>query len=149
MTDQQPQPDRPPIEHFDYDEMEEPGSVCECPLCEAYRTTYEMYDNISKIAKHHKAGCSCYMCSQKTEAQIAYLAALSKRDTFSELSYLTHEHKLGSIFLGWIYDRMSDAKFHSDAWWAIKAPAVTLQTWMDIWQRKFMPRSLWAVSGLY
>lgn len=141
--------DRPPIEHFDYDELGKTGEECQCPLCEAYRSTYEVYDNFNRINKYHKPGCACYVCSQKTEAQLSYLAALCKRDTFSELSYLTHQHRLGPTFLGWIYDRMQDRDFHSEAWWAIKAPAITLQTWMNLWQRRFMPKHLWGVSGLY
>lgn len=100
------------------------------------------------MCKGHSRSCTCYLCTQKNEAQIAYLASVSKRDTYSELSYLVGERPLGPRFLDWLYGMMEDSKFKSDAWWAIRAPCATLQSWIDQWQGMLPPR-LVAVSGLY
>jgi hypothetical protein len=44
---------------------------------------------------------------------------------------------------------MTDAQFKTEAWWAIKAPSLSLASWMTKWQELYLPRNLWAVSGIY
>src|SRR5690348_13248663 len=82
-------PPPPPVVHFDYDELEAEGSECQCALCESYRTTFATYNDHRIMCKGHARSCSCYLCTQKNEVQLSYLAALSQRDTYCELSYLT------------------------------------------------------------
>lgn len=145
-------PNPPPVAHFDYDELEAEGSECKCALCESYRTTFATYNEHRIMCKGHSRSCSCYLCTQKNEVQLSYLAALSQRDTYCELSYLTvgrDRRKLAPHFLGWLYKKMTDPSYHSEAWWAIKAPCKSLAEWMLEWQITHLPRHLWAVSGVY
>jgi hypothetical protein len=145
-------PNAPPIAHYDYDELEEKGRECTCALCENYRTTFAIYDEYRIMCRGHERSCSCYLCTQKNEVQISYLAALSQRDTYCELSYLTVGHsrkKLAPQFLGWLYSRMTDPTYRSEKWWAIKGPCKSLAEWMIEWQIANLPRHLWNVSGVY
>lgn len=144
-----PQPTKPPICHFDYDELEQQGHECDCYLCDQYREALDTYTHYLDVCRGHSRSCSCYLCTQKNKATITYLAALSKRDTYSELSFLTNHRPLGPQFLDWMYDRMTDNRFNSEAWWAIRAPMLMLQEWIERFHEKCLTPDLVAVSGLY
>jgi hypothetical protein len=76
------------------------------------------------------------------------MAAIAKRDTYSELSYLTNEHRLGKQFLNWLYDKVTDSNYKRDAWWAVRAFSRPCSTWIFEWQTLYLPRAVWAVSGM-
>lgn len=146
--------DAPPVAHYDYDALETDGLQCDCSLCKNYRESYDTYANYREMCKGHSRSCSCFLCNQKNETQLTYLAALSQRDTYSELSYLTLRHgdkpaKLAPQFLRWVYGKMTDQSYHSEAWWAIRAPCKSLAEWMIEWQLLYLPREAWGVSGVY
>jgi len=139
----------PPISHFDYGELEAQQTLCECLLCQAYRDTFETYNAQLKLCRGHSRSCSCYHCVEKNATRLEYLAALCKRDTYCELSYHAHNHKLGSQFLAWLFDKMQDKQYHSEAWWAIRAPSRSIAEWLIEWQVKYLPIAVWEVSGIY
>lgn len=144
--------DAPSTAHYDYDELETPGAECDCSLCTGFRSSFVDYHAFRDMCKGHSRSCSCYLCTNKNEAQLVYLAALSKRDTYCELSYLTvgrEQKKLAPQFLAWIYARMVDPAYRPESWWAIKSPTRSLAEWMIEWQTLFLPEEVWDVSGVY
>lgn len=141
--------DAPTLAHFDYEELEDPATQCGCQLCKSYRETYEVYENYRQMCHGHSRSCTCFLCTQKIETHLSHMAALSQRDTYSELSYLTHGKEQGPRFLRWVYEKMMDSSFRSEAWWAIRAPCRSLAEWMIEWQIRYLPREVWEVSGVY
>lgn len=75
--------------------------------------------------------------------------ANNKRDVYSELSYLTHAHKLGPDFLRWVYGLITDENYAQPKWWMERAPILPLCDWMMEWQDQHLPKEVWGVSGLY
>lgn len=149
--------DSPPLEHFDYDELEDENSQCGCVLCTAYRDSLAEFTYYSAICSRHKRTCKCTYCKERNSSQIVHMAALNKRDTYSELSFVVnrrmdesaHTHLVGTQFLQWIYNRMIDKAWKTEGWWAIQASNFTLQDWIEQWQLAYLPRALWEVSGIY
>jgi hypothetical protein len=136
----------PPQNHFNYDDID---VFCRCALCtEYYRATGE-FSFHTKLTVGHKWHCKCFMCSQRREAHIESLAAGSRRDLYSELSYLTHGHPYANRFLYWILQLIRDPCYKSDAWWATHSPKKPLNAWMNEWQKSNLSPALIAVSGMF
>ncbi len=76
------------------------------------------------------------------------MAAAHRREIYSELSFITHEHRKGPVFLAWVYDRMRDPKYRKESWWATTSINRTCAAWISEWQASFLPRQVWAVSGI-
>lgn len=146
MSGFDPQPSSPPTVHFNYDDLDE---KCHCALCSEYRSTLAHYIRRRKDTKGHSATCDCFMCVSKQAAILEMRVASNKRDIYCELSYLTNQHRLGSQFLRWVYAKMTDEKFRGADWWANSSMQLTLRNWMDQWQHEYLPKEVWAVSGLY
>lgn len=141
-----PQPNKPPIVHFNYDDLDE---NCHCALCSEYRSTVAHYIQRRRDTRKHSAECDCFMCVSKQAAILEMRVASNKRDIYSELSYLTSAHRLGAEFLRWVYARMTDESFRGPEWWANDSMRLSLRAWMDEWHRHRLPQEVWAVSGLY
>ena len=149
--------DNPPLEHYDYDELEEEGSRCGCPLCVNYWDLLAEQNFYSAVCAKHKHDCRCKSCMERNASHVSYMAALSKRDTYSELSFIIsrrmeetkHTHVTGPEFLRWVYSRMADRGWKTEGWWAITSANISLQEWIDQWQVQCLPERMWGVSGLY
>lgn len=139
------QQNKPAVAHFNYDDLDN----CSCALCTSARDAEDYYSDRRANSRGHALDCKCFICKQKREAMTERLAATAKRETYSELSFLTCEHRLGPQFLEWVYDNISNPKYRSNEWWASHGYYRMLQEWMTEWQIIHLPKAVWGVSGLY
>ncbi len=139
-----------PFAHFNYDEVD---IFCQCPLCRSYFTAVMDFAFVLSVTEGHRWHCRCRLCDDKRTIHRTSLTAGSRRDLFSELSFLTHEHPFSRQFLSWVLakiqdDRLKGTALRTDSWWANHSPKKPLSAWMTEWQRAYLSPALIAVSGL-
>jgi hypothetical protein len=93
----------------------------------------------------HKESCTCRDCTEAKDAHLAYRAAQGRHIIYSEMSYIVQNHRMASVFLNWLFERMTTTG--TDYWWAVSAMSNTCAFWLLEWQKECLPRALWAVSG--
>lgn len=134
----------PPREHFNYDDID---LFCRCTLCVKYFEAVLDFEFFLSVTEGHRWHCTCYLCGQKRKHHTTSLAESSRRDLYSELSYLTHAHPFAPPFLNWVLRIIRDATFKSESWWASHAQKRALSTWMVDWQRLYLSPPVIAASG--
>ena len=121
---------------------------CNCTLCASVPLRRKEWEDNKYTQFWHKATCDCTDCEESRRMHVAYKAALKKHEVYSELSFIVHEHRLAERFLNWLYDKIQDPRYRDDHWWAISSLARTCASWIVEWQNEFLPRTVWAVSGI-
>jgi hypothetical protein len=134
----------PPTSHFNYDEMDD----CQCALCTDYRQAVTEYKYWVAYTAKDTQDCDCFYCQRKAGSLEYLRIATAKREIYSELSFLTKGSPSHPSFMKW----MSGVITHNEdksGWWSQVAYNKPLKFWMLQWQSRFLPRQLWAVSGVY
>lgn len=144
----------PPINHFNYDEMED----CCCMLCTEYNAALLDYSNKSTnspcsgnlVGKYHQPDCRCSYCQERIESLENLRAATAKRDIYSELSYLARNSASCVPFLQWVQGVIRfEGERRPAVWWSRVTYNRPLSSWISQWQERFLPEHLWAASGIY
>ena len=126
----------PKLNHFNYDELD---VNCNCGLCSAERRTGAEYSKFLCDNVQHSWTCQCETCKIRNKLYENYLIAGIKRDTFSELSYLTQDHTERGPFLAWVWratqkEDSTTSKTFSRTWWLNQGMIATLGWWLDKWK---------------
>lgn len=124
-----------PLQHFEYVELDK---HCHCPICESWRTAFARYNELlAKVWDHAKplGKCKCEDCKVAMKARTPYLAALNRRDLYSEGSWHASTNMLkGERFMDWLHTEITGEK-HGDGWWAAYAPEMRLGRWMQLYEQ--------------
>lgn len=133
----------PPLEHYNYDAIEEKG--CTCILCTSLQDAEENVNFEKCMGRYHPyyKECTCRSC----KAYENYLALWNKYNIYGELSYNVKDCKSGEPFLRWLFDLMRDESYKPDKWWANIGERPT-EMWIDRWHN-YLPKHLLTVSGLW
>ncbi len=122
-----------PLEHYDYAAID---AHCGCGVCEDWRGTYKAFEAARLLIINHERSCLCVDCKAMYSARSRYLAALNRRDLYSEASYhATRDPSLGPQFMSWVGTQMVEPRPKSQNWWEIKAPALSLLTWFTTFEK--------------
>ena len=128
----------PFLDHYDYSFTD---SECSCAICVEWRLNLAELQRLQLSTKghhkHHYGRCGCKDCESKMRARSAYLAALSRRDLYSESSFhAAHmQPDVGEKFMGWLLGVLLDRKLKSNGWWENTAPMVPLGQWQVMFHR--------------
>lgn len=116
-----------PLEHYDYAVVD---TQCDCVVCEDWRATLKVYEVAVAVRADHKRSCLCRTCKDMYSARSKYLAAMNRRDLYSEASYhAANEPKLGVQFMSWIETQVAEPRPKSQNWWEIKSASLPLGKW--------------------
>jgi hypothetical protein len=127
------------LEHHDYRVLDQD---CICFICEDWRTKLAILQSWQAKTAGHKLGCPCDGCRQKMRARSGYLAALARRDLYSEGSwhaavapheiidspYIQQCSGVGAVFMDWLGGQVQRK---TDGWWENAAPFIALSTWFE------------------
>lgn len=134
----------PPVEHHDYGELD---VYCCCDLCNDWRQKLQCLQgfqvNLPKKdcveeSCHPDLKGPCAECRLALRQRMIYLAALNRRDLYSECSY--HASRMdpeivGESFMVYITKIVKDRKTRADGWWTNKAPYLPLQFWITMFKQ--------------
>ena len=123
-----------PLEHFDYSLTD---SACCCQVCVDWRVKLIALKDAHTHIESHKRDCSCADCSAYMKSRSAYLAALNRRDLYSECSWHALDMEEGARFMGWLTGILFDRKLKSDGWWESRGPHLPLSYWKMMFKRSF------------
>lgn len=122
-----------PLEHYDYETLD---AQCVCIVCEDWRGTAKALEKAREVIADHPRSCLCCECKAMYSARSRYLAALNRRDLYSEASYhATRDPALGPRFMSWVGVQMIEPRPKSQNWWEIKAPALPLLAWFTTFEK--------------
>lgn len=136
-----------PLDHYDYGELD---ALCECSLCQDWRIKLKFLkqyqDNLPKKdcpekSCHPDLKGPCSDCRLGLRARMIYLAALNRRDLYSESSFHADAMDppvLGEAYMAWIKGVIDDRKTREDGWWTNKAPYLPMQWWLTMFKRSVM-----------
>lgn len=132
------------LEHGDYGELD---IRCSCVLCEDWRAklavlqkfqAYLPRENCREFACHPDLKGPCQDCRQALKARQTYLAALNRRDLFSECSFhasMMESPMIGRAFMRWIREVIDNRETYPDGWWTNKAPHHPMQFWITMFKQ--------------
>lgn len=127
-------PKLPSLNHYNYDNLD--GS-CNCALCKDWRDCTDAYTSHLEKEPAHVWQCDCHTCKEKTKAYNALLCASMKRDTYSELSFITDAHPDKGPFLAWVWratQYKGRKKTFSQGWWLDQGQKVPMFWWLSKWK---------------
>ncbi len=128
----------PFLDHYDYSFTD---SECSCTICTEWRLNLAELQRLQFSTKghhkHHYGRCGCEDCESKMRARSSYLAALSRRDLYSESSFHAAHMPpdVGEKFMSWLLGVLLDRKLKSNGWWENTAPMVPLGQWQVMFHR--------------
>lgn len=125
----------PSLNHYNYDDLSE---KCSCALCVAERDAAKEYADFINAHELHIWTCQCSQCKERNALYENLLLATSKRDTYSELSYLVQKHPERGPFLAWVWRTTqhlnTTKKTFSRNWWVNRGMVTTLGWWFRKWK---------------
>lgn len=123
-----------PVEHFNYDEVD---ASCRCALCktrlrmldalEAARTFIEKSEVLSSSEVRRQVR------KNLEGVQREFLRESTKRDVYSELSFLVRNKKWKQEFLGWVARVVQKTDWKSAGWWTHEVGETPLYWWFERW----------------
>lgn len=114
-----------PLNHSDYSQID---SDCDCQICRNWREKLQILNqSLSRVSGHHKS-CFCNNCVVMWRDRTSYLAALNRRDLYSEMSWYSEDRPDGSALMKWITEQIHD---YSDKWWSERGGKITIGEWME------------------
>lgn len=135
------------LEHGDYGETD---LRCTCALCEDWRAklavlqkfqSYLPRETCPEYACHPDLKGPCADCRLGLKARMTYLAALNRRDLYSECSFhasMMESQMIGRSFMQWVRDIIDDRANYPDGWWTNKAPHHPLQFWITMFKQSII-----------
>lgn len=136
-----------PTDHYDYAEIDE---HCSCDLCSEWRVKLANLNNFKQdLPKkncrektcHPDLKGPCSDCRMALRARMVYLAALNRRDLYSECSYHASRMEppiVGESFMDYISGIVMDRSARQDGWWTNKAPYLPIQFWITMFKRSLL-----------
>lgn len=133
-----------PLDHFDYGETD---LQCSCTLCEDWRAKLSVLQGYQQmlpkkecleVSCHPDLKGPCPDCRLAMKSRMIYLAALNRRDLYSECSFhgsMMENAAVGRTFMRWIRNVIDDRKTYPDGWWTNKAPFLPLQFWITMFKQ--------------
>lgn len=125
----------PSLNHYNYDDLSE---NCTCTLCTTEKEAAVAYADFIKTHDLHIWTCQCEQCKDRGLLYEDLLLATSKRDTYSELSYLVQRHPEKGPFLAWVWRTTqhlnTQKKTFSRNWWINRGMVTTLGWWFRKWK---------------
>lgn len=121
----------PPLVHYDYEALEE--IPCTCSLCTGYRSALTACRESVPATEGHKFRCRCKACRARKTAERARLAASNRRDTYSELSWISAQYKWRETFLRWAAARICRDDWKPSLWWCRDGERLSLGSWLESW----------------
>ncbi len=114
-----------PLEHYDYDQIE----TCDCLFCRDYRRLMKVYHKTLKYCDGHKKRCKCKRCVIMKRARVNFIAVSSKRDVYSEFSYMMRGDPMGSEFMRWLREFIETYE-QTLGWWYSRSACVPRKFWI-------------------
>lgn len=116
-----------PLEHSDYSYTD---ADCCCEICTDWRQKLEVIQAALKTTDGHRRNCYCDNCKKMRKAKAAYLAALNRRDFYSEMSWHAGHYTSGLAIemMNWVHDQLSSK---TDGWWYVASSRVMVGDWLD------------------
>ncbi len=114
-----------PLEHYDYDQIE----TCDCLFCRDYRSLMRVYHRTLKYCEGHKKRCKCKRCIVMKRARVNFIAVSSKRDVYSEFSYMMKSDPRGAEFMTWLREFI-ERYDQTLGWWYARSSCVPRRFWI-------------------
>lgn len=124
-----------PLEHCDYRVLD---ARCICKVCVEWREALAAYEAGIERCSTHIRGCKCLDCKGMFRARSRYLAAMNRRDLYSESSFHASRNMVeltGFKFMGWVTNIVGDRIERPDGWWEKSAPLLPLAHWFNKFNR--------------
>lgn len=124
-----------PVEHYNYDVLDNPYDPCPCVLCVRARETILTANLLLIPDMHAPARCRCVACTQRKRADAAALEAINRRTVYSELSWLVRRQRWAPGFLQWLWIHVADLEWRPEMivwrpnWDAAKQPKRSVRSW--------------------
>lgn len=113
--------DFPPLDHFDYGELD---THCGCSICADWRDSHALYQAALKGDSQDD-----YRGNKETmKLRSLYLAAVCRREAYCEVSYHASRLPCGTEMMIWMGRQI---KLHDQNWWENIAPKTTLGEWFE------------------
>lgn len=130
--------------HWNYDELNRVN--CQCQLCVDWRSKLQVYRDAAIDTFGHHRSCICQRCKHFRRSGSAYYAAQNRRNTASELAYLTRNERYASGFFNWFKSEIGSGKY-TDSWWRDKGDSRPLATWLIAAADHVSGMSNWLLAG--
>jgi len=86
-----------------------------------------------EVTAEHKFRCRCVQCLERKRAERAFLMISNKRDTYSELSWISKPHKWRERFLTWAWTNITNKDWKNHYFWSHEAERKSLESWLEDW----------------
>jgi hypothetical protein len=138
-----------PLDHYDYGEID---LQCSCGLCADWRKklsdlqrfqSYLPRKNCEHESCHPDLKGPCSDCKLALRSRMTYLAALNRRDLYSECSFHASNMEppiVGEAFMRWVRAVVDDSTTRPDGWWTNKAPYLPMQFWITMFRQSVISK---------
>lgn len=127
-----------PLNHYVYPVLD---VECCCWICSEWRRQRDLFDDMKRLTLTHTRSCMCWRCRKRREHQNSFLAAASRRELYSEMSFhAAHNKSYGPVLMNWISRELAEST-ETDGWWSTLAQAYSLSLWFSKFQGAVYPES--------
>ena len=119
-----------PYEHYNYEALE---NTCRCKLCSNLAAARAAHGGIASEARGHKFRCSCAKCKAVKKSEREILVLSNRRDTYSELSFISSGRTWRNTFLNWAWGRVANPEWGDAYFWIHDAERKSLGSWLEDW----------------
>ena len=132
-----------PRKHWNYDEIDNEKSPCQCVLCVNYRATIPPYLKATESSADHGISCRCSNCKERRRTEINMLVADNKKTLWSEGCFISLHKPWRESFLDWLEKKilnddwaLSARRKNTNYFWVHEAERIETGTWLEEWHQE-------------